>query len=415
MPFPRRTLLGSAAAAALLPPLRARAAPAERTIRIGVLTDLSSNYRDDAGHGSIACAGQAISDYRAAGGTLAAELVSGDYQQKPDVGAAIARQWFDRDGIDMITDINNSAVALACDAVAQERDRVQLNTGAASSDLTGRRCSPNLIHWTYDTWMCAHAVGSALVRDGGTSWFFITADYTFGQTLQRDTAGVVAASGGTVAGAVAYPFPGTSDFSSYMLSAQASGAKVIAFANAGHDLINCVKQAHEFGLTAHGARLAGLIVFVNDVHSLGLDIAQGLVLTETFYWDLNDRTRAFARRVAPAMPGRAMPNMIQAGVYSAVLHYLRTAEKMGAAAAKASGRATIAAMKALPTDDDCFGPGTIRADGQVIHPAYLFQVKAPAESSSPWDCYRTLATIPADRAFRPIAEGGCRLVAAGDR
>ena len=408
MPLSRRFLLGTAAAAPFAPWPAARAA--EAPIRIGVLTDLSGPYRDDAGPGAVACAHQAVADYKAAGGALAVEIVAADHQQKPDVAAAIAREWFDRDGVDMITEINNSAIALACDAVAREKDKVQLNTGAASSDLTGKRCSPNLIHWTYDTWMCAHSIGSALVKTGGDSWFFISADYTFGQTLQRDTANFVRQSGGKVLGTVAYPFPGTSDFSSFLLQAQSSGAKVVAFANAGHDLINCVKQAHEFGLTANGTRLAGMIVFVTEIHALGLDIGQGLSLCETYYWDLNDRTRALARRVGPNMPGGAMPNMIQAGVYSAVLNYLKVASALGAAGAKASGRTMVAAMKHTPTDDDAFGPGVIRADGRKIHPAYLFRVKSPAESRSAWDCYALTATIPADQAFRPLAEGGCALV-----
>jgi branched-chain amino acid transport system substrate-binding protein len=286
---------------------------------------------------------------------------------------------------------------------------VFLNSTAATSDLTGPACAPTTVHWTYDTWMLAHGTGAALVQSGGRSWFFITADYAFGHALERDTAEFVRKAGGRVVGSVRTPFPGTTDFSSFLLQAQASGAQVIGLANAGGDTINCIKQAAEFGITRSGQRLAGLLVFLTDVHALGLQTAQGLVLTESFYWDLNDRTRDFTRRLG-RMPNDIRPTMAQAGCYAAVLHYLKAVEAMGVAAAKASGSKAVERMKAMPTSDDCFGEGTIRPDGRKIHPAYLFQVKAPAESKGPWDYYKLLNTIPANEAFRPITEGNCPLV-----
>jgi branched-chain amino acid transport system substrate-binding protein len=306
-------------------------------------------------------------------------------------------------------DVPTSSVALAVNTIVRERNKVFLNSGAATSDLTGSACSPNTIHWTYDTWMLARGTGGALVAAGGQTWFFITADYAFGHALERDTSEFVRQAGGRIVGGVRTPFPGTTDFSSFLLQAQASRAQVVGLANAGGDTINSIKQAGEFGLTRGGrTRLAGLLVFVTDVHSLGLQTAQGLVLTETFYWDLNDRTRAFTQRLG-AMPGNLRPSMVQAGCYSAALHYLKAVGDMGVAAAKASGVEAINRMKAMPTSDDAFGEGSIRADGRKIHPAYLFQVKAPNESRGPWDYYTLLQTVPADQAFRPLTAGACAL------
>jgi branched-chain amino acid transport system substrate-binding protein len=389
----------------------ARAQKAAATIRIGLLTDLSGSTKDTSGPVSVACVRQALDEARAAAPGLDVELLTADHQQKPDVGTAIVRAWFDRDGVDAVVGVNNSAIALPVNRIVEDKDRVHLNTGAVSADLTGPACSRNLVHWTYDTWEMAHSTGGAVVREGGDTWFFITADYAFGHALQRDTSQFVAAAGGKVLGAALYPFPGTTDFSSYLLQAQASGAKVVGLANSSSDFVNSVKQAHEFGLTQGGTRLAGLTVFINDVRALGLGVAQGLALTETFYWDLDDRTRAFTRRVLPKTAG-LYPNQEQAGDYAATLHYLKTVAAIGAGRAKASGRETVAAMKRMPTDDDCFGLGSIREDGRALHPAYLFQVKAPAESGGPWDCYKLLATTPADQAFRPLSEGHCPFIRA---
>jgi branched-chain amino acid transport system substrate-binding protein len=400
----RRSLLGATAAVAL-PLSRARAQ--QPPIKIGVLTDLSGPYQDTTGRTGVVCAQQAVQDYAAANG-LAVEVISADHQNKADIGAGIARQWFDRDGVDMILDVPNSAVALAVNGVARDKNKVFIGSGCATTALTGDQCSPNTVQWTYDTYMLAHSTGGALVKAGGTSWYFIGADYTFGHTLAGDTGAVVTAAGGTVAGNAFYPSPGTTDFSSLMLQAQASGAEVLGFANSGAETINCIKQAHEFGLTP-SVRLAALLMYVTDVHALGLDMAQGLTLTETFYWDMNDRTRAFAERVKSKTPTN-MPNMVHAGCYAGTLHYMKTVKAMGAAEAKASGAATVARMKAMPTDDDCFGTGSIRADGRKIHPAYLFEAKKPGESKGPWDLMRLIATTPADQAFRPESAGGCALV-----
>jgi branched-chain amino acid transport system substrate-binding protein len=303
-------------------------------------------------------------------------------------------------------------VAIATNTVCQDKDRIQLNTSAGSSELTGKHCGPNLIHWSYDTWCFAHAVGDAMTRGGGDSWYFISADYAFGHAIQGDTTKFIEAAGGKVVGSSAYPFPGTTDFSAYLLQAQASGAKVVAFANAGDDFVNCVKQANEFGLTRNGVKLAGIIGSITVVVAAGLQVMQGLTISETFYWDMNDRTRAFMSRLRPRIPGGVFPTYTHAGCYSAVTHYLKVVRDMGVAKAKASGRETVAAMKRMPTDDDCFGTGMIRADGRKIHPVYLFEVKRPAERRYPGDVYRLLATIPAEQAFRPISEGGCPMVKA---
>jgi branched-chain amino acid transport system substrate-binding protein len=401
-----RALLATAAATAL--PLARARAQGVPTLKIGCLTDLSGPYKDLAGPGAVAAAHQAIEEFGVAGKGMNVEVLSADHQNKPDVGASVARQWFDRDGVDLIVEVANSGVALAVAGVAKEKNKVYINSGSATSDLTGSQCNANTIHWVYDTYMLAKSTGGAMVKAGGTSWFFVTADYAFGHALQRDTTAFVTEAGGKVLGGIAYPFPGTTDFSSYLLQAQASGAKVLGLANAGADTINSIKQAKEFGVKM---QLAGLLLFITDIHSLGLETAQGIVLTDSFYWDMNDRTRAFSNRIAPKMAG-ARPTMVHAGVYSSTLHYLKVASAMGVAAAKADGAATVVRLKAMPADDDCFGHSTIRADGRVIHPAYLWEVKQPSESKGPWDYYKLLATTPGDQAFRPLDKGGCSLVKA---
>jgi branched-chain amino acid transport system substrate-binding protein len=398
------TLGGLATAAATAGPLRAARAQSQPTLKIGCLTDLSGPYKDLAGPGAVAAAHQAIEEFASKG--FKVEVLSADHLNKPDVGATVARQWFDRDGVDVIVEVANSGVALAVAAVAQEKNKVYLNSGSATSDLTGKSCNANTIHWVYDTYMLAKSTGGAMVKAGGDSWYFITAYYAFGHALQRDTTDFITGAGGKVLGGVAYPFPGTSDFSSYLIQAQASGAKVLGIANAGADTINTIKQAKEFGIKM---RLAGLLMFLTDVHSLGLDVAQGIALTDAFYWDMNPQTRAFSNRFTAKMPG-VRPTMVHAGVYSSSLHYLKTATAMGAAEAKKDGAATVARMKAMPTEDDCFGKGSIRVDGRCIHPSYLWEVKTPAESKGPWVYYKLLGTTPADEAFRPLDKGGCPLV-----
>ncbi|MBL6082513.1 ABC transporter substrate-binding protein [Belnapia sp. T18] len=401
----RRTLLGAAATTTLI---RNPAAAQNPTIRIGVLNDQSGLYRDDGGPTSAICARQAIEEFRSANPALNVELVVADHQNKPDIGAGIARQWFDQADVDAVVDVPTSSVALAVNTVCREKNKVMLNSGAATTDLTGTQCSPNTVQWTYDTYMLAKSTGGATVKAGGDTWFFITANYVFGQQLQRDTARFVTAAGGRVLGAATYPFPETTDFSALLLQAQASRAKVLALCNSGGDTINCIKQAREFGLT-RTMRIAAMLMYNSNVQALGQDAAQGLLMTETFYWDLNDRTRAFMDRIRPKTPNQ-WPNMVQAGCYSAVLHYLKAVADMGPAAAKADGRAVVARMKAMPTDDDCFGPGRIREDGRKLHPAYLFEAKKPSESKGRWDGLKLVATTPADEAFRPPSEGSCALI-----
>ena len=385
----------------------ARRAQAANTLKIGVLTDLSGPYQDLAGPLAVSAARLATEDFGVAGKGWNVEIIQADHQNKADIGAGIARQWFDRDGVDLIVEVANSAVALAVAGVAKDKNKVYINSGAATSDLTAANCNANTIHWAYDTYMLAKSTGGAMVKAGGDTWFFITADYAFGAALQRDVTGFVTEAGGKVVGGIKYPFPGTTDFSSLLLQAQASGAKVLGVANAGADTINTIKQAHEFGVHKT-MKLAGLLVFLSDVHSMGLETAQGITLTDSFYWDMNDRTRAFAERLKPKAPAQR-PTMVQAGVYSSVLHYLKVAAGKGVPFMKVDGAATVQALKAMPTSDDCFGPGSIRADGRKIHPSYLWEVKSPAESKGPYDYYKPIASTPADQAFCPLGKGACAL------
>ncbi|RYE82182.1 MAG: ABC transporter substrate-binding protein [Hyphomicrobiales bacterium] len=373
----------------------------QTTVKIGVLNDRSGIYADLSGEGSVIAARMAAEDFDAAGKGITVELVSADHQNKADIASSIARQWYDQDGVDLIVDVPTSSAAFAVSDVTKEKNKVFMNSGAGSADLTGAKCSPNTIHWTYDTWALAKGTGGAMVQAGNSKWFFITADYAFGHSLEKDTAAVVEAAGGEIVGAVKHPFPGT-DFSSYLLQAQASGAQVIGLANAGGDTVNTIKQASEFGITQAGQALAGLLIFITDVHALGLETAQGLVLTEAFYWDLNDETRAWSARFAEQNGGK-MPTMVHAGVYASVLHYLKAVEATGGK----DTAALLTSMHEIPASDPLFGEGEVRADGRVTHDMYLFRVKSPAESKGPWDYYNLVATIPAAEAFRPLADGGC--------
>jgi branched-chain amino acid transport system substrate-binding protein len=408
MNFSRRDVTLGGLALAATTPLRSAGAQAVPVLKIGCLTDMSGPYKDLAGPGAVAAVHQALEEFGVSGKGFTVEVLVADHLNKPDVGTTIARQWCDRDGVDLIVEVANSGVALAVANVAKEKNKVYLNSGAATSDLTAAACNANTIHWVYDTYMLAQSTGAAMVKSGGDSWFFITADYAFGKALQRDTTDFVTGAGGKVVGGVAYAFPGTTDFSSYLIQAQSSGAKVLGLANAGTDTINTIKQAKEFGIKM---QLAGLLLFLTDIHSLGLDVAQGIALTDSFYWDMNDRARAFSDRFTAKFKG-ARPTMVQAGVYSSTLHYLKAATAMGIAQAKTDGAATVAKLKAMPTDDDCFGAGSIRIDGRKIHPSYLWEVKKPSESKGPWDYYKPLASTPADKAFRPLDKGGCPLVKA---
>ena len=375
-------------------------------VKIGVLNDMAGPYADLAGPGSVVAARMAVEDYlKATKSKLKIEIVTADHQNKPDVGSSIARKWYDSDGVDMILDVPTSSVALAVNEVTKEKNKVMVNSTGGTADLTGKACTPNTVHWTYDTWMLAHGTGSAVVKQGGDTWFFLTADYAFGHALERDTSDVVKASGGKVLGSVKVPL-GTSDFSSFLLQAPSSKAKIIGLANAGSDTINSIKQAAEFGIVKGGQKMAGLLVFLSDIHGLGLQTAQGLQVTTTFYWDLNDATRAWSKRFAAAHNGR-MPTMVQAGVYAGLQHYLKAVDALQA---DSDGAKVVAKMKELPTDDPLFGKGSIRVDGRKIHPAYLVEVKKPGESKYAYDYYKVLQTIPADKAFRPLNEGNCPLV-----
>ena len=399
----KRSILGLAVAATLTMGA-AQAQVSDNLIKIGVLTDMSSLYTDLAGAGSVAAAKLAVEDSGIEKRGIKVEVVSADHQNKPDVGSGIARQWFDTDKVDVIVDVPNSGVALAVNQITKDKNKVFLASGPASSDLTGKACTPNTVHWTYDTWMLANGTGGAIVKGGGDSWFFLTADYAFGHALERDTEAVVLKNGGKVLGKVRAPL-NTQDFSSFLLQAQASKAKIVGLANAGGDTTNSIKQAAEFGIVKGGQNLAGLLVFLTDVNALGLQTAQGLIVTNTFYWDQNDASRAFAKRFAAVDKG-IHPTMVHAGVYASVLHYLKAVEALKN---DTDGVKIVAKMKEMPTDDPLFGKGTIRVDGRKIHQAYLMEVKKPAESKGPWDYYKVRATIPADQAFRPLKDGDCPL------
>ncbi|AVT77200.1 ABC transporter permease [Rhodopseudomonas palustris] len=391
-------------AALILP---ASAQSGDKTAKIGVLNDMSSLYADIGGPNSVVAAKMAIADSGLEAKGWKIELVSGDHQNKPDVGVNLARQWIDVDKVDLITDTPNSGVALAISNLVKEKNSILMNSGGASADLTGKACNANTISMTYDTYMLAHGTGQALTKAGGDTWFFLTADYAFGAALERDTTAVIKANGGKVVGSVKHPL-NTPDFSSFLLQAQASKAKVIGLANAGGDTTNSIKQAAEFGITAGGQKLAALLLFINDVHSLGLKTAQGLTFTESYYWDLNDNTRAFADRFQKQAKNNAKPSMTQAGVYAAVLHYLKTLEAMGGN--PHDGAKVVAKMKEIPADDLPFGKSVIRADGRRMVPAFLFEVKSPAESKGPWDYYKKVADISAEDAARPLADSECPLV-----
>jgi branched-chain amino acid transport system substrate-binding protein len=384
----------------------AHAQYSDGAIKIGVMNDQSGTYADLSGPGSVWAAKKAIEDFcKTTKCHDKIEVVFADHQNKPDIGSNVVRQWYDVDKVDVVVDVPTSSVALAVNNITKEKNKVFLVSGAASSDLTGKACTPNTVHWTYDTWALANGTGQAIVKTGGDTWFFLTADYAFGHALERDTEAVVLKNGGKVLGKVRHPFP-AQDFSSFLLQAQSSKAKIIGLANAGADTTNAIKQASEFGIVAGGQNLAGLLVFITDVHGLGLKTAQGLIFTEAWYWDGTDDNRAFAKEFGPANKGN-MPTMVQAGVYSAVTHYLKAVHELKS---DADGAAVVAKMKSMPTEDKLFGKGSIREDGRKIHDMYLFEVKKPEESKGPWDYYKTRATIPAAEAFRPMDQGECPLV-----
>jgi branched-chain amino acid transport system substrate-binding protein len=379
----------------------------DKTVKIGALSDQSGLYADLGGPGSTLAAQMAAEDSGLAAKGWKIDIISGDHQNKPDIGTSIARQWFDVDKVDVIVDVPNSGVALAVNNVIKEKNGVYINSGAATSDLTNAQCSPNTVHWTYDTFMLAHTTGQALVKAGGDSWFFLTADYAFGAALERDTTAVINANGGKVVGGVKHPL-NTSDFSSFLLQAQSSKAKIIGLANAGGDTTNSIKQAAEFGIVKGGQKLAALLLFLTDVKAIGLETAQGLNFTETFYWDLNDQTRAFSKKFAERMKNGAPPTMVQAGVYSGLIHYFKALDALGGN--PHDGIKVVEKMKSMPTDDPLFGKGEIQPNGRTIHSAYLFEVKKPSESKGPWDFYKLVGTVPGDQAFTPLSESKCALL-----
>ncbi|WP_454618174.1 ABC transporter substrate-binding protein [Bradyrhizobium cenepequi] len=377
--------------------------PAATPLKIGVLTDFSSVYSDIGGAGNVEATKMAIEEF---GGTMFGkpiEIVSADVLNKPDIAASMARKWWENEGVDMIIDLPTSATALAVMELSKQYEKIMIVTDAASSDITGKSCGPYVAHWTYDTYSNAHTVGSAIVKNGGDTWFFITADYLFGHSIERDTGDVVKAAGGKVLGSVRHPL-NTPDFSSFLLQAQASKAKIIGLANGGGDTINTIKQAGEFGIVAGGQNLAAIVMFISDVHSLGLKLAQGLIVTEAFYWDLNDKTRAFGKRFFERM--KRMPTMNQAATYSATLHYLKAVQAAGTKETKP----VMAKMREMPVRDAFTDNGVLRADGRMVHSMFLFEVKKPEESKAPWDYYKVLAEVPGDQAFRPLKDGGCPLV-----
>ena len=402
----RRTLLNATAAgsaAAALP--RFARAQARPVIKIGVLNDMSGPYRDATGQGSVVCVQQAVRQFNSTGFDV--QVIGADHQNKPDVGAAIVRQWFDRDGVDVVMDVPTSSVALAVNSVAKEKNKLYINNGGGTGDLTGEQCTPVTIHWAYDTYMLAKSTASQLSKLGGNKWFFITADYVFGQQLARDAIRFAKESGSTIEGERRYPFPATTDFSSFLLAAQASGANVIGLANAGSDTSNCIKQASEFGLM-QSMKVAALLMEITDVQAIGTEIGGGLFVSSTFYWDADEGTRALTKAVQPIMPAKQPPNMIQAGCYASALHYLKAVTAMGVDKAR-DGAAVCAQMKAMPTDDEAFGKNRIRKDGLCLLPSFLYQVKTPAESHGMWDLQKLVATTPADQAWKPLSEEGCTL------
>ena len=397
----RRTLLAGSAALTLA----GRARAADKPLKIGVLNDMSGVFADYQGPGSLLATRMAVEDANSMAGSRKVEIVFADHQNKPDTGMAITRQWLDQDGVDVVMDVPNSAIALAVAQFATERNKVFIGLGAGTVDLTGPRCSPNIVHWDYDTWETSQALGRAITERGGKTWFTVAADYVFGADLDRNVTAAVVAAGGKIVGGVKAPFP-TSDFSSFLLQAQSSGAQVLALNNAGGDTMTSLKQAAEFGLT-RSMEVCGPIYNINITQAVGLQTAQGVLGVTPFYWDFNDGTRKFSERYRARDTRHAMPNDMQAGMYSATTHLMKA---VAGGADPSDGRAVVAAMKALPTDDPIYGPGSIRADGRKLHPVYLFKTKTPAESKGDWDFYTIVATIPADKAFRPMAEGGCPLV-----
>ncbi|MFG1370949.1 ABC transporter substrate-binding protein [Xanthobacter oligotrophicus] len=400
----KRFCAGLVGAALLVAAGTAAAQVPARGIKVGVLTDLSGVYTDLVGQGSIEAAKMAVEDF---GGTIDGKpitIVSADGQNKADVGASIARRWIDEDNVDVIVDVPNTAIALAVQEITRAKNKVLLNTGAGSTVFTNKACSPTSFHWVYDSYAMANGTARSVVAEGGDSWYFLTADYAFGQSLERDASEIVRANGGKVLGSVRHPLS-NADFSSFLLQAQASGAKVIAFANGGADLINSIKQAHEFGIGGDKQRLAAMVIFITDIHALGLTQAQGLLLTTGFYWDMDAQNRAWSERWAKRMGGRK-PTMLHAGVYSAVLHFLRSAK----AANSVEGNVVADKMRELPIDDFFARNGSIRPDGRMIHDMYLAQVKTPAESKGPWDYLKIVRTIPAADAFQPLSRSECPLV-----
>jgi branched-chain amino acid transport system substrate-binding protein len=379
----------------------------DKTVKIGSLSDQSGLYADLGGPGSTLAAQIAAEDSGLMAKGWKIDIISGDHQNKPDIGTSISRQWFDVDKVDVIVDVPNSGVALAVNNIVKEKNGVYINSGAATSDLTNAQCSPNTVHWTYDTYMLAHSTGQALVKAGGDTWFFLTADYAFGAALERDTTAVITANGGKVVGGVKHPL-NTSDFSSFLLQAQSSKAKIIGLANAGGDTTNTIKQAAEFGITRGGQKLAALLLFITDVKAIGLETAQGLNFTETFYWDMNDETRAFSKKFAARMKNGAPPSMVQAGVYAGLMHYFKALEALGGN--PHDGIKVVEKMKSMPTDDPLFGKGSIQPNGRTIHSAYLFEVKKPSESKSAWDFYKLVGTVPGDQAFTPLDKSTCALL-----
>lgn len=405
MPITRR---GFVAGAILAAPFVSRA-HAANTVKIGVLSDMSGPYAEASGPGDYLAAQIAAEDFMARNSAIRVEVVQADMLLKPDVGASIARGWYDNEGVDAIFDIPQSAVAIAVGQVAKDKDKVVVFTAAGIPDLTGKYCTPNQVQWTYDLWSNASAITHGVVGAGGDTWFFIKPDYISGHTMTKDAATLVEQLGGKVAGMAAYPFPGTSDFSSYLVQAQASKAKVLCLANAGDDTSNCIKQAHEFGLPQSGVKIAALVYQDYISRSVGLDAAGGIIGAMPFYWDMNEGTRAFAARFAPRYH-KAYPNYFHAGAYSAVTHYLKAVAAMGVDAAKSSGRATVDKMKAIPVEDPLYGTGTVRADGKHVHANRVWVTKTPAESKGEWDQFKLLATIPPDQAFQPAAALGCPLL-----